>query len=254
MIPVAQNGSAATPGQGALNISSAPGNGGSVTILPWIATARDNSLVQGGSNAGTVFDDACRTSSTCYMRGLKENIEIQTSSGVPWQWRRICFTYKDAQEALGTGAGGISGLYESSNGFGRLAYNATSGSTADNLAVSNLRGLIFKGQLNNDWLDYFTAPLDNSRISVKMDKTRTIASGNTNGVLRKYQMWLPMNQNLVYDDDEVGQNKTPSYYSVGGKPGMGDYYVVDLFQPGKGASSSDLLSFSPQATLYWHER
>lgn len=254
MIPVNQNGSSATPGPGALIITPTPGNGGITTFLPWIATARDNSLSQGSGNSGTVFEPAVRTSTSCYMRGLKEDVEIQTSSQLPWQWRRVCFTYKDTAEALGTTLGGISGLYENSNGFGRLIYNVTSGSTPDALALNSLRTLMFRGRLNVDWVDYFTAPLDTTRISVRFDRTKTIASGNGMGVIRKYPMWHPMNKTLVYDDAESGQNTTPSYYSVGGKPGMGDYYVVDMFQPGQGSTSTDKLLFEAQATLYWHEK
>lgn len=250
MIPVQQNGSSATPGPGAITITTAPGNGGSVTVLPWIATARDNSLQQGTGNTGTTFDFSCRTASTCFMRGIKESIEIQTSSQMPWQWRRIAFTYKNTAEALGT----IPGFYENSNGFARLMYNVTSGSTSDATALGNLRGLIFKGRLNVDWTDYFTAPLDGQRITVRYDKTRTLASGNGVGIIRKYPTWHSMNHNIVYDDSESGQNVVPAYYSIGGKAGMGDYYIVDMFQAGRGATSADQLSFACQSTLYWHEK
>ena len=59
----------------------------------WQSTARDF----GASNTelGAVFDEATRTSTTCFMRGLAERIDIQSSSSVPWRWRRICITTKD---------------------------------------------------------------------------------------------------------------------------------------------------------------
>ena len=63
-----------------------------------------------------------------------------------------------------------------------------------------------------------------------------------------------MNHNLVYGDDEVGGQEATTLFSTEGKAGMGDYYVVDLFQPSFGAGESDTLYFRPQATLYWHER
>jgi len=98
------------------------------------------------------------------------------------------------------------------------------------------------------------AKTDQSRVSVKYDVTRTIASGNDRGIVRKYKLYHPMNKNLVYNDDEVGGRTTSSNYSVDSKLGMGDFWVVDLIRSRYGAASSDVMIFSPQATLYWHER
>lgn len=254
MLPVSQIGSSGTPSQGGYNVGNNPGNGGATTILPWIATCRDNSINTTSGEIGTIFQQSTRTATSCYMRGLREDIELQTSSAVPWQWRRVCFTTKDPAATIGTGLGGISGVYENSNGFQRHLYNVTSGTTPDAMALGLLRGAMFKGQLNIDWLDYMTAPIDTQRITLRYDKTRTIASGNQSGCIRKYKMWHGMNKTLVYDDDENGAVENASYYSVSSKAGMGDYYVVDIFAPGKGATASDALSFEPQATLYWHER
>ncbi|AXB22631.1 capsid protein [Lepus americanus faeces associated genomovirus SHP111] len=250
MLSTFQGGSASTPGQGAYTTFA----NNAITIFPWVATGRDNSLIQGGAQAGTAFDSSTRSATTCYMRGLKEAIEIQTSTGLPWQWRRVCFTTKDPAGTLATGNGGISGVFENSNGFQRLVYNVTSASTSDTLALNTLTAILFKGRINVDWFDYMTAPLDTLRVTVKFDRTRTIASGNQSGAIRKFNLWHPMNKNLVYDDDEVGGAENASYYSVASKAGMGDYYVIDMIVPGKGGTSSDGFSFEPQATLYWHEK
>jgi len=119
---------------------------------------------------------------------------------------------------------------------------------------TNMWGLLYKGVVGKDWDDLITAPLDNSRISVKFDKTWTMQSGNGNGIVRERKLWHPMNKNIVYDDDESGDIELSSYFSVDSKAGMGDYYVVDVFQPGTGATSSDLLQISASSTLYWHEK
>ncbi|AXB22625.1 capsid protein [Alces alces faeces associated genomovirus MP111] len=254
MAPIQQNGSSGTPAIGALNINGAPGNPGNATFVFWCATARDNTVAQGGA-ASSVYNPETRTATTCYMRGLKENVEMQTSTGIPWQWRRICFTYKDMTEVCATNNGGISGFYEGSNGYGRLMYNMfSSGSAADVKAYTALQTLLFRGTIGVDWNDYITAPIDTQRVGLKYDKTRVIQSGNANGMLRKYQMWHPMNKNLVYDDSEKGGADTAGYFSIGGKPGMGDFLVLDIFMPGKGSSSSDVLSFEATSTLYWHEK
>jgi len=117
-----------------------------------------------------------------------------------------------------------------------------------------LFNIIFKGQVNSDWLDPMTAPTDNGQVTIKYDKTITLASGNEDGFIRKYKRWHGMNSTLVYGDDESGGAEYPSFYSVGGKRGMGDYYIVDMFRARTGSATSDLLSFSPTSTLYWHER
>lgn len=217
-------------------------------IFPWCATARDPSIASGG-NRGTVTDNATRTAQTCFMRGLAENIEITTNDGLPWQWRRICFTFKgkDVFNAI-TGTGQSLSL-ETSNGYVRVV-NTAYGSTA----VGALQGLLFRGAAGVDWSNIMIAPTDNTNVSIKYDKTCTIASGNEEGVIRNYKRWHPMNKNLVYNDDEQGGTETFSGYSTAGKPGMGDYYVVDIFQPRVSGTASSLLRFEPSATLYWHEK
>nr|USZ80644.1 capsid protein [Tick-associated gemycircularvirus 2] len=250
MLAYYQNASTVNPQPGGYTIQgTGGGNGGNTTILMWCATARDNTVGLGGS-IGNRFTPETRTATTCYMRGLSEKIEMSTNSGVPWQWRRICFTYRNPA-ALSTTQGFFS---ESGGGYSRLLYNLTSGSTPDTQNLTNVRNLIFRGDLNTDWNNYLTAPLDNTRITVKMDKTMTISSGNQSGKLVYKSMWMPMNKNLVYDDDETGGGEIARFFSNSGKQGMGDYYVIDIFQAGIGAVSSDNLLFNPQATLYWHEK
>lgn len=250
MLAYYQNASTVNPQAGGYTVQgTGGGNGGPSTVLMWCATARDNTVSMGGS-LGNRFTPSTRTATTCYMRGLSENIELSSNSGVPWQWRRICFTFRDPGSLSTTQV-----FYnEGTSGFERLLYNVTSGSSPDNTNLSNIRGLIFRGELGQDWSSYLTAPTDNTRVTIKMDKTRTISSGNQSGRMVYHKMWMPMNKNLVYDDDENGGSETARFLSVGGKVGMGDYYVVDIFQAGTGAVSSDTLLFNPQATLYWHEK
>lgn len=63
-----------------------------------------------------------------------------------------------------------------------------------------------------------------------------------------------MNKNLHYQSDEDGNNQSSSPYSVETKLGLGDYYILDIISAGTGATSSDRMSFDPEATLYWHEK
>lgn len=216
-------------------------------IFPWIATARDNTTSTALA-IGTIRDQATRTAQTCFMRGLRENIEITVNDGLPWQWRRICFTLK-GDDLTQTSITGLNYYLETSNGYSR-AVNTAYGSTA----VGTLQRYMFKGAAGVDWSNILTAPTDNTNISVKYDKCMTIASGNEQGIIRNYRRWHPMNKNLVYGDDEQGGTESSSAYSTTGKPGMGDYYVVDIFQPRFGATAASQMRFEPSATLYWHEK
>lgn len=227
-------------------------NGGlsdtNVACFVWCATARDNTQNSGGT-VGTTFNNASRTSSTPYMVGLKESIEIQCNTGMPWQWRRICFTYKGP---LFTGSTSFNIALETSNGWMRVL-NQLAGNPGGDPQYSFFVKL-FKGQNTSDWVDPMIAKTDNSRVTIKYDKTITLSSGNEDGFIRKYNRYHPMNKTLVYDDDELGGGTNASTYSTEGKAGMGDYYVVDLIRARQGSATSDQLTFRPEATLYWHEK
>lgn len=224
--------------------------GGTKTSSPiiWCATARDNSLTNTGGNVGTIIAEATRTATSCFMRGVKEVVQIQVSDGAPWLWRRICFTYKGLNAAM-PAIGGFQLFFEQSNGFTRCV-----NMTPNNTYKDTLEGLLFKGIRNSDWLDAMTAPIDTRRVTVKYDKTRTLASGNEQGMIRKFNLYHPMNKTIVYDDDEAGGGENIQYFSVQDKAGMGDYFIVDYFQPRIGSTSAQQLAFSVEASLYWHER
>lgn len=235
---------------------TASGNGGGAqpyTGLLWLATARDITIGTGAGTVATINDSSARTATSCYMRGLNENIEISTSSGAPWQWRRICFTHRDASVLLGVNNPLIPYL-ETNNGFQRYMTNFTANDAGSVSTHGAITRLIFKGTQNVDWNDIRTAPLDNTRIDVKYDKTTIISSGNANGRVKMFKRWHPMNKTLVYDDEENGEREDSNVFSVGDKRGMGDYYVIDFLQAGMGAGTGDSLNFSPTSTLYWHER
>jgi len=184
------------------------------------------------------------------MRGLKESINIRTSSSVPWQWRRICFTLKGQRIYQANGPGSYFWL-ETSDGHVRVVNNVSGTGLGDSIL-----DLVFEGRTGADWLNVFNAKLDTQNITVKSDRTRTIHSGNDSGIMRTYRQWYPMNKNLYYNDDENGGSvlETDSPWSVSGKQGMGDYYVIDLLQAGIESTTDDVLTFAPEATLYWHEK
>jgi len=252
---LAYTNSSAAEQQGSTTYTSLPAivNGGQgpniVAAFLWCATARDNTT----SNAnfqGTKFNLATRTSSTPYMIGLKEAIEIQVSTGMPWQWRRICFTFKGP---LGlTYDEGTSIATETSNGWMRVV-NQIQGDAGGGQQYILFEKL-FKGQNTMDWNDPMTAKVDNSRVTLRYDSTCSLASGNEDGFIRKYNRWHSMRKTLVYDDDELGGGTNARTLSTEGKAGMGDYYVLDLFRARQDSATTDRLSFRPESTLYWHEK
>lgn len=240
-----------------ISISANPGSfatGGAVLtgnrqyIIPWVATGRP---LQGADNTNnTIAEAAARTATECYMRGIAEKIQLQTSTAQPWQWRRVCFQYRqrdilntqnaDTPLVVNTAVAGVT------RGLVDALQNGTMAQT--------LLNVMFQGRQSIDWSSFFTAKMDNKNVTVCYDKTRIINSGNQNGIIRNYKMWHPMNKTLRYGDDETGNDETSSYYCAPGNLGMGDYYVVDMFSAGPSGVVGDQLKFEPEATLYWHER
>lgn len=222
-------------------------SGGYTYIMPWVATAR-LFLSGTGSETGSPIDDATRTAHECYMRGLKERIQLQSNGGAAWQWRRICFTLK-GDDLTTFQAANFTWWRAQANGVVRSVQNVAGLSGGETLI-----DMLFKGTQSTDWSSYFTAKVDTARVSLKYDRTRIMQSGNSSGFMRNVSLWHPMNKNIRYDDDESGGKYTGNAYSVDSKVGMGDYYVIDIISAGTGATSSDRMSFDPEATLYWHEK
>lgn len=219
-------------------------SGSTAHAIIWAATARNLSGTKG---------EHIRNNTTCFMRGLAENIGVTTSNSAPWLWRRIVFTSKGSD---------IRGDYNlvywittASQQFRRGMVLLTDNTATGNNAQAGLWTQLFEGAAGVDWNDVITAKTDSTEIKIVMDKTRKIASGNDSGTIKQFKDWIPMNKNLVYDDDESGGfDSTAEYYSTDGKPGMGDVYIIDLFKPLVFDTAGGVLQFSPTSTLYWHEK
>lgn len=218
-------------------------------VMLWQPTALDLTNSAGYVQSRAV--ESARTSTTPFMVGLREVVEIQSGNGLPWQWRRICFTFKGTLPGS-TSTATFKPYQETSSGMVRVV-NTVSGDRNSG-ATYDLFRCIFAGQNASDWNDPMVAKLDQTRISVKYDKIRNLATGNEQGFIRKYRHFHAMGQTLAYDDDENGENMDTSYMSVDSKVGMGDYYVLDLVRSRFGAGTTDALVFNPSATLYWHEK
>lgn len=231
-------------------VQTIPGNAGGYYY--WQATARD--FGTSPTELGTNFDEATRTATTCYMRGLLERIDIQTSSAVPWRWRRVCITTKDNLYNFSNvdAIAPYNGWLLTTHGVVRPWVNST---INNNDATQSAQWeQLFEGARNIDWQDMTTAKLDTRRVTVHYDKTVTINSGNANGVFRSFKRWHPMNKNIVYADDQEGGKMTDSHLSVTDKRGMGNYIVLDWFVSHLTATVSDVLRVRSNSCLYWHEK
>lgn len=238
-------------GAGFLNDAAIINGGYAVpNAILWCATGRLPQATDQSTSPAAPIYDASRTASNVFMRGLSETVQIQVSDGIPWQWRRICFTFKGINAAMPKlDTSNWSLTKQNANGYQRAIMQVPNNTYRD-----TLENLLFKGAKFRDWTDAMTASLDNSRVTVKYDKTRTIASGNEDGCIRKYKLWHPMNKTLAYDDDESGGGIDTQSFSVQSKVGMGDYLVADFFLPRTGSTSSNKLSFAVTSSLYWHEK
>lgn len=212
----------------------------------WSPSARVNQSTS-GNNAGPE-DMATRTRSTCFIRGLKENAEVQVTNGLPWQWRRIVIAGKGIAQTLDPGGNQyISNL--TSNGYVRTVNEVVPG-----LNKIGLYNGLFQGFAGTDWDDDLVAKTDNARSTVLYDRVRTISSGNEQGTIRKYKFWHPINKNLVYDDDEQGGDTAESRFSTLSRAGCGDIIVIDIIKPRGGSSTTDRMTLRFNSTWYWHEK
>lgn len=210
------------------------------TVIGWMPTARPGETSTG--QRGSKIDIALRTSNTIFAKGVKENIILRTNSSTAWEWRRITFFIKDFFDTLDVEQSGY--FRQTTDGMVRLVTP---------LPNTDIYEPLFRGQRNVDWIDDFNAPVDTSKVDLKSDRRMVIKSGNDSATIMHRKLWYPMNGNIVYRDDEQGEDMFLSPISTAAKAGKGDYYILDMFRS-IGGQSGDTLSFLPNATFYWHEK
>jgi len=244
------------------SVSIGPGpmlvNGSSQYWGVFTPTAMD--LNSGADLQNSIVDSSLRTSQTCFIRGYAENIRIETSSGLPWYWRRIVFTAKNSvwfnfspnDTPTQTNSSLTSAIESNTNGWERLYFNQYVNNASD--TISRMQRDIFRGEQNRDWSDILTAPIDTARVDLKSDRLRVIKSGNAVGTNRAFKMFYPCNKNLTYNDDESGVVEGTTFASVADKRGMGNLHVLDIFLPGTGGATGDILKLTSTSTVYWHEK
>lgn len=192
--------------------------------------------------------ESYRSSAICFMRGYSERLYLSTNTGIPWLWRRICFTAKDGDIWDEDTTNAPFSQETSPNGFMRTFTNHNNTAAGNVLANS-----LFKGVFGRDWQTSVTAKVDRSRYDIKYDKTVVIQPRTSSGGFQRRTMWHPMNRNLIYNDRENGGNEISNSRSTQSRLSMGDYFVYDIFTSPAG-TSTDTLTINLQGTLYWHEK
>lgn len=194
---------------------------------------------------------AHRQKQTIFARGYKERVSFNVTGGGAWKWRRIVFSMKGAQ-LFNQPGDSIPFQDVSSTLIGNMQRVIN---TLPNAQYVRVRDYLFDGTEGSDWTDQYTAKVDTQRVTLHSDKTRVFNIGNESGKTNTFNMWTPLNKNIVYDEDESGASTPISYTSVNSKAGMGDLYVYDLVTliiPSASGTSS--VTFYPHGTFYWHER
>jgi len=216
--------------------------GGNTYSLIHMPTAMDKS--------STVAQDIgnYRDRSDVYMRGYQETLRMTTNSGAAWNWRRVVFCVKGPSIYSTVTASNALYLEAATNGWVRTWVNHT-GTTVGQAAVS----LLFKGSVNIDWVDPFTASIDSTKVDLVYDKYSVLRSGNDDNSIHNRKMWHPFNKKFIYDDEENGATESERLFHIPSKPGMGDVYVVDFFQCSDNAPANTL-QIDGTGRLYWHEK
>ncbi|WGD01121.1 MAG: capsid protein [Genomoviridae sp.] len=220
--------------------SNIPGEGGTIHMFFWPATARNKFTLS------PIYTPHQRQLSNCFMKGLKFVSHMEIATGAPWEWRQIIFAVKGLANAP------FIDSYVSHDAA--LGYMRGQREVVLTAQEDLIQSMLFKGLEGVDWLSPMVAPIDTHRVNVIRDKTRILKSGNEHGNMMVYKDYIPLNKSIQYDDDESGGADDTSRWSVTSKLGMGDVFVVDYFRTTLSATSADLLQWGSNATLYWHER
>lgn len=192
--------------------------------------------------------DIGRHRTTLYMKGFKEHVAIATNTAASWSWRRIVVEIQ-GNPWLVPDSSTTSPTFRANTaeGYKRLV-------TQNGAFNNQIYGTLFRGTNQADWVDAQIANLDRRRLKVHMDRKININAGSVGGVTRRYNFWTGINRNFTYDDEEDGEDVNTSSFAANRPNNPGDFYIIDLIVPGFGATSEDSLQFTPNCTLYWHEK
>jgi hypothetical protein len=201
-----------------------------------------------------------RSQQEIFFRGVKERINLTSSSGLIW--RRVCFY---SYEQLGVGRPQVAA--HPGTGDNVLRRNiepflpeTTHATTAD---------LLWQGEKGIDFTEdtRIYSRLDAQRVKVVYDKSVRLNTNIPNetdtdvlGKTGEYKRWHGVNKNYRYNQEESGSNRDDNGllngWSTTSPMSPGNFYILDMFHNGGQYNTEPNVTigtFSVQGTVYWHE-
>jgi len=192
----------------------------------------------------TYSDPHHRNSHTPFMKGFRERLQLGSSSGTSFRWRRIVFETKGIHPATTNVSSYTSAGY-------KRTWKPMSGPD-----LLGLTETLFEGSVSLDWSNYFMGKVDRNIVTIRYDKTVVLRGGNASAHDHDYNLYHPFNRTLRYQSEENGITADlDTGWAANGRAGMGDVFILDLFVDiGGNLSPADILYIRSQSTLYWHEK
>lgn len=233
-----------------------------LSMMLWCPTSR--------AKAGRAQESKmARTADDCYYKGISEKIHISTSDSEPWQWRRIVFTKKNVFDADLLARSSYVKETEELEDI-QLSTSAIPPNTSvvqqglrrysrnldllDGVERNYLVNEIVMGTFGVDWADIMIAPMNKYSIHVMSDVKRNLRSGNNAGIMKDYNMWIPLNKTMRYESGEAGSIDINTTFAGQDSP-LDDVYVLDIFRKSQTPDSvTSTATMSSVAKVYWHQK
>ena len=207
------------------------------TFYLWSPTYRDRL---------TSVEQSSRNCTRVLFRGVRERWDVRVDTA-GWVHRRVVFwAFLTPSESIPFSQGSV--------GNNNITYFRPF-RQIDPSASSGLFEYLWKGTSGTDYQPFqrYNAKLDNRRLRIVSDKSRTMNCGNDTTALNQYTMWTEINKSVVYDEEESGGQSVTSPWSVVGPNSPGNLFFLDIFYTQPLADGGASLTFNNQATVYWHE-
>lgn len=198
-----------------------------------------------------------RTSTRPFYKGLSERFEFYPNDNSTWIWRRIIIAYKDEIGSLGVQMPKFGSEPNSGDVTYRKMVDIAVASSVQsyNDTYDEIQTVLFEGVKTTDWTNPMLAKLDRSRVTVLSDTRRNLVAQSNAARPQIIKVYTPINKSALYLDEENGTVMTTSPLPSKSKSGLGNIFVMDLFQcPIPINETTSRLQILVNSTLYWHEK
>lgn len=214
---------------------------GTTAQLLFCPTYRNRDADSTGANEDP---QAGRTSQHTYAKGIREKIFFTTAGGSPVRWRRIIFSTKNDLFS-------IVNKYQFSSGVGVRSRPVLALSGTE---IGTLQAECFEGTPTTDYIGSLDGKLDPDKVTIHKDMNMVINPGNSNGSTKMMNFYHPLEKNLTYRDNEVGNESSSSPFAEQRGKGLGNVFIWDIFEVVVSTTPETQVQFLPNTTYYWHEK